>query len=303
MAFGVDHSTPWTQALTDALKASNVEFAVRYITGSDTPYWTKIIRRAEVESLSQAGINIVLNFERDGQGDVLGGYNAGKQYANMCLPLAQALGQPDGRPIIVSVDFDATLGGTATSPLAVGNMKRIAEFLHGWADSSAGWNSVGCYGSYYVLDWLYKNTPLAIGWQCLAWSYGHWHPRAVLRQYDYNKWIGGANCDYDSSHAPDYGQWRLGWTPGGNPWDNRPILRKGDGMPPAPPSDDVKFLQTSLNTLKANPQLDVDGRFGNGTDTAVRQFQAFARIAADGVIGPTTWRTIHFFLDLASKGT
>jgi putative chitinase len=63
------------------------------------------------------------------------------------------------------------------------------------------------------------------------------------------------------------------------------------------PDDDVRSLQRDLNTLGANPKLDVDGRYGPNTRAGVKNFQAAAGIKADGIAGPVTKATIKLMLD------
>ncbi|HEU4347361.1 MAG TPA: peptidoglycan-binding protein, partial [Actinoplanes sp.] len=53
----------------------------------------------------------------------------------------------------------------------------------------------------------------------------------------------------------------------------------------------VRAVQAQLNK-KRRLGLPVDGVFGAGTAAAVRSFQSHAGIGADGVVGPTTWRTL-----------
>jgi putative chitinase len=65
------------------------------------------------------------------------------------------------------------------------------------------------------------------------------------------------------------------------------------------PNDDIKTLQSNLNLLGANPQLDADGIMGPGTAAALRAFQAANNLKADGVAGPVTLAAIQ--LRLSSK--
>lgn len=54
----------------------------------------------------------------------------------------------------------------------------------------------------------------------------------------------------------------------------------------------VRTLQERLNAWHANPEVKVDGNFGTGTQTAVRDFQAAEHLAVDGVTGPATWTAL-----------
>jgi hypothetical protein len=57
----------------------------------------------------------------------------------------------------------------------------------------------------------------------------------------------------------------------------------------------IKWLQTALNVLGANPPLDVDGEYGPMTKDAVLQFQKAHDVVADGWAGDAT----HAALQLA----
>ncbi|MGH3736951.1 MAG: penicillin-insensitive murein endopeptidase [Micromonosporaceae bacterium] len=61
----------------------------------------------------------------------------------------------------------------------------------------------------------------------------------------------------------------------------------------------VKALQLQLNA-KRRISLTVDGIFGSGTRSAVVSFQQHAGIAADGIVGPTTWRNLTWHYDYPS---
>jgi putative chitinase len=82
-----------------------------------------------------------------------------------------------------------------------------------------------------------------------------------------------------------------------------PLLQPGtDPVSAGEPDDEVKSLQRDLNILGADPQLEVDGRFGNQTRLAVKEFQVTAGIAADGIPGPVTMTTIKLTLDSLRGG-
>ena len=59
--------------------------------------------------------------------------------------------------------------------------------------------------------------------------------------------------------------------------------------------DAVKGLQNALRALSYNVG-SVDGVFGNGTETAVKEFQRQAGLSDDGIAGPNTWGALHVHL-------
>jgi putative chitinase len=63
------------------------------------------------------------------------------------------------------------------------------------------------------------------------------------------------------------------------------------------PNDDVRALQTDLNTLGARPPLTVDGVLGPMTTAAVKAFQAAAGLTPDGIAGPVTLAAIKLTID------
>ncbi len=67
--------------------------------------------------------------------------------------------------------------------------------------------------------------------------------------------------------------------------NNTPKLRPGSR------GAAVKNLQSLLN--KAGANIKVDGVFGRGTNTAVRNFQSSAGVGVDGVVGPRTWNKLN----------
>jgi peptidoglycan hydrolase-like protein with peptidoglycan-binding domain len=52
-----------------------------------------------------------------------------------------------------------------------------------------------------------------------------------------------------------------------------------------PKDPNVAILQTKLG-------IDADGRFGSGTEAAVRAFQRAHDVVPDGIVGPKTWALI-----------
>lgn len=81
-----------------------------------------------------------------------------------------------------------------------------------------------------------------------------------------------------------------------NRFASYPQVQLGVGLTGAA-SGAVRDLQHALNVI-AGSGLTEDGRFGNGTDRALRNFQAFFKLAVDGVCGPKTWGLLDYLLDL-----
>lgn len=83
---------------------------------------------------------------------------------------------------------------------------------------------------------------------------------------------------------------RLTWSkllePDTQPPSSQPELRYGSK------GDAVKNLQEELNAHGANPQLAMDGDFGQLTLHAVYDFQKEKGLAVDGVVGPKTWAAL-----------
>lgn len=65
----------------------------------------------------------------------------------------------------------------------------------------------------------------------------------------------------------------------------RPTIREGST------GDDVKYLQTRLNTLGYNCGT-AEGIFGSATTSAVKSFQQAKGLVVDGIVGPATWDKI-----------
>jgi len=64
----------------------------------------------------------------------------------------------------------------------------------------------------------------------------------------------------------------------------------------SPAADAVRALQVQLNA-KHNAGLPVDGVFGQAVTSAVRSFQIHAGIGADGIAGPSMWRSLVWHYD------
>lgn len=195
VATGVDYS--WVHPSPASLHAAGYRFAVRYLSYDTTG---KNLSRSEANALWATGVDVVANWEWGGY-DVLGGYSRGVSDARAAESQAVADGIPSGRPIYFSIDFDAQPSQQAT----------IDAYFDGVA-SVIGRQRTGAYGGYYVIQRLFNAGKIAWGWQTYAWSYGHWDPRAQLRQVLNDVTVGSSAgcCDKDVAVTADYGQWHTG---------------------------------------------------------------------------------------------
>ena len=57
--------------------------------------------------------------------------------------------------------------------------------------------------------------------------------------------------------------------------------------------DAVRALQHQLRFQYGYKSLSVDGTFGGGTETAVKDFQRKHRLGADGIVGAATWKALE----------
>lgn len=83
------------------------------------------------------------------------------------------------------------------------------------------------------------------------------------------------------------------------PGDRTPTLIDYPGSPLRRGSrgQDVRFIQNILNSVEERipdiPYLTVDGVFGSQTELAVREFQRYYGLTADGIVGPLTWTKLN----------
>ncbi|RFS81731.1 DUF1906 domain-containing protein [Actinomadura spongiicola] len=197
--FGVDYA--WGRPGVAALKRAGVKFACRYLSHDKTG---KNLTRAEAESLSDAGIWLVVVWETTAKRP-LDGRAAGVADARDAAAQATACGMPDDRPIYFAADWDA-------SP---GHQDEINAYLDG-AASVLGRRRVGLYAGHGPLKRAFDAGKITFGWQTYAWSDGRWDDRAHLQQYSNDQRINGVTVDYDRAVKSDYGQWRVGVSPEGD---------------------------------------------------------------------------------------
>jgi hypothetical protein len=184
--YAADHPSP------SGLFAAGKRFVVRY--GGAGGSW-KHINRAEADALRSAGLWLVANVEGSASG-LLGGFDAGKEWARLAEAHFRALGMPADRPIYLSVDFD----------VSAGQWPAVAASLRGAADV-LGPERVGVYGSYDCVRWAARDGVARWFWQTYAWSGGNWHAGNHIEQYRNHIALAGGIVDLCRSRQADFGQW------------------------------------------------------------------------------------------------
>ncbi|NTY02146.1 peptidoglycan-binding protein [Deinococcus sp. JMULE3] len=85
---------------------------------------------------------------------------------------------------------------------------------------------------------------------------------------------------------------------GGNTWEKLIVtVRQGDS------SNAVRAVQDQLRSGYGYTAVTVDGVFGSGTNTAVRDFQTRRGLSADGVVGLNTWHALVTGASTGGTGT
>ena len=276
------------------LKANGVSFVCRYLCWLPN---SKVIGRAEYQSLIGSGIYVVLNWEFTANA-MLNGYQEGVSHATESNRQCAALGAPTA-PVYFSADFDATPAQQAG----------INSYLDGCAHV-LGKGRVGVYGSYWVVKRALDGGHCTFGWQTYAWSGGNWDTRAHIQQYRNGVRMGTAEVDYDRSMHPDFGQNPRPGVPHPPPPPAPPVpgakapafpYPGGDYMSVASPdphchSGYYAADQPHVRTWQAQMghrgwTISADGHFGPQSLDVCRKFQAEKHLAIDGKVGPATWST------------
>jgi hypothetical protein len=173
------------------LKAAGNTFVCRYLGGDPS----KDLTTAEADTLSHAGLDIVVVFEAAAN-DALAGKSKGERDAVLAQRQLAEIGAPHA-PVYFAVDLEAQPA----------QMPAIRAYFNG-AYHQIGRDRVGVYGGYSVVHELMSLDNIKYGWQTLAWSDGRWTPHAQLRQTAIEQHEFGIVCDLDRALAADFGQWR-----------------------------------------------------------------------------------------------
>lgn len=188
---GVDYS--YARPNPAGLVKAGKRFAVRYVTPPGKG--AKGIDQAEYDALHAAGIAVVVVWENRA-GDAMEGWPQGVADAKAAQAgLQRIVGLGDRLPVYFAVDWEAQPGELPT----------IRAYLQG-AASVLGWQRVGVYGSYRVVENAADFDVAAWFWQTYAWSGGKVSTHAHLHQYLNGQSLAGGTVDLVRALKPEYGQ-------------------------------------------------------------------------------------------------
>ena len=216
---GIDCAQPLMIAKTKALAAAGYQFAARYLVPS--AYTWKRLTRKEAEAITAAGMQIISVFETSANrpaGGTVNGQADGKA-ANV---EATEIGQPPGSAIYFAVDYDA-------QPK---DYDAIEAYMRAATKEIPGYE-VGIYGSFTVIEEMYRRGAAKYFWQTYAWSYGKKSAHANLWQYQNGVTVAGHLVDLNESYGGE------GW------WSTNPVEPSTDSevKPKMSPEDAEKITR------------------------------------------------------------
>ncbi len=267
MSNGLDFA--WHNALDyGSFRQQGYSFVARYLSYDPG----KNLTRDEANAWLGQGIDIVLVWETTAN-RAEDGYAAGRSDAQAAVAQAAACGAPSEVPIFWAVDEDTTVG------------PHITGYAQGWS-SVIPIRRSGVYGSFAVVRGCFDAGLVAYGWQTYAWSNGQWDPRAHLRQVQNGVNALGTSSDLDQTTGPDYGQWRAGG--GGS-------VVTPSGLVYYPETKPYRLGCAGVHTtiMQQALHLPADGRFGPGTDAALRKWQGAHGLVADGLFGDASAKVLY----------
>lgn len=265
------------------MRGYGLNFAVRYCS----QFPSKNVTRGEVEDLSKNGMDLVLVYEDD-VNDWASGYNGGQERAHRFLAQSQMVGMPINRPGYFAVDQNV-------DP----NEERLHEYFAGISNVLGGMRR-GAYASTAVLRKLKQLELIDYTWRTMSTG---WYGGAG-NENEFNivqtGWINN-QLDKDEACTPDFGQWRIGYTP--SMPSPEPIIHlwivdmcaHEDPKRPAGQTTNSGQVEVVQNALIAENFLKrgtfVAGRWDSATISAYAGWQGkcgYRGRDADGIPGMTT---------------
>ncbi|WP_253298020.1 DUF1906 domain-containing protein [Paenibacillus sp. MSJ-34] len=184
---GIDCAIPVKADTAKALAAAGMKFVCRYLVPERLAW--KRLTRSEAEAISAVGMKVVSVFETTASRPA-GGAAAGKVDGVEAYKEAKLIKQPPGTVIYFAVDYDA-------QPKDYDN---IESYLRAAAAEVHGYK-VGVYGSYAVIEAMYKRKACTHFWQTYAWSRGKQSAYANIYQYKNDTRLAGINLTLDLNES------------------------------------------------------------------------------------------------------
>lgn len=181
-------------ALIASLKANGKHGVVRYCVNDKSP-GGRGISGAEYQAYVNEGIEVGLYWEGTTSW-MLGGDAAGVAAAQNAQWNIVNAGMPPDMPVYFAHDIDP-------EPR---HFSVIDACLRGVA-SVIGWERVGVYGGWLLMDYMAQGGTVKFLAQTSAWEYNRGlHPKATIYQYAYNQYFAGTNCDLVRAMPAEWGQ-------------------------------------------------------------------------------------------------
>jgi hypothetical protein len=184
------------------MSAAGIVGVCRYICRPTSKFNAdKTITKAEYDRLHAAGIAVTLNFEQEK--DRWRHPELGFSDGQVARSMARALGHPDSRPIIQSVDTNWTSGELSVA------LSYQAEFNRG-----SGTGPQGMYGTAAMIDAAFARGLIVLGWQTGSRSWtgnATDSPNAALLQRTTKSYPQFPPTSYDENdiRKADWGQWPI----------------------------------------------------------------------------------------------
>ncbi len=160
------------------------QFVARYVSAFEA----KCITATEYDSYLAASKAVVLVYE-DGAEDALGGATTGVDKAKIALPVLEAIGWPEGRPVHFACDFSTT---TQQLPTCLAAAQAFAAGIG---------RPIALYGDVAMCTYASAQGVRYL-WQFGAGS----APGRTIQQEVPQVLVGGVACDPDTAYTADYGQ-------------------------------------------------------------------------------------------------
>lgn len=198
---GVDCATKLNNRLLAGLKSNGIQYVARYLGNS----W-KSMDKPEADAILDAGLKIVSIWETNPTNVAYFTKDKGISDAKEASSYANTIEQTEGSAIYFAVDYDAQPS----------DMASILNYFSGVRDGMDKSYKVGVYGSYSVLQTLFRYHAVDFYWQTTSWSRGNVADFIHILQYQHNTTLAGIQVDYNE-FSNSAGSWSRIVSPAGPP--------------------------------------------------------------------------------------